>query len=88
MRILSLKQPYAGLMLYGKIETRTWNTKYRGDVIIHASAGKYSKPAIERISGRMVDKFYQSITPGGVFKALGLTNTFGRLIAVGELLNT
>ena len=39
MKALSLKQPWAELILQGKktIETRTWNTKFRGKFLIHAS---------------------------------------------------
>ncbi len=39
MKALSLKQPWAELILRGrkKIEIRKWNTKFRGDFLIHAS---------------------------------------------------
>ena len=39
MKVLSIKQPYASLIAYGikKYEFRTWNTKYRGEILIHAS---------------------------------------------------
>jgi len=39
MKVLSLKQPYAELILQGKkkIELRNWNTKFRGEFLIHAS---------------------------------------------------
>ncbi len=39
MKVLSLKQPWAELILQGKkrIETRKWNTKFRGEFLIHAS---------------------------------------------------
>jgi len=39
MKALSLKQPYAELILQGKktIELRKWNTKFRGQFLIHAS---------------------------------------------------
>lgn len=39
MKALSLKQPWAELVLQGKktIETRTWNTSFRGEFFIHAS---------------------------------------------------
>jgi hypothetical protein len=42
MKVLSLLQPWATLVVTGikKIETRSWNTKYRGDLLIHASMGK------------------------------------------------
>ncbi len=39
MKVLSLKQPYAELILQGKktIELRKWNTQFRGTFLIHAS---------------------------------------------------
>ena len=39
MKALSIKQPYVELILQGrkKIELRKWNTKFRGEFIIHAS---------------------------------------------------
>ena len=43
---LSLKQPYANLIANGKktIETRTWATKYRGDLLICASQSGAGEP--------------------------------------------
>ena len=39
MKALSLKQPYAELVVSGKktIELRKWNTSFRGEFLIHAS---------------------------------------------------
>jgi ASC-1-like (ASCH) protein len=39
MKALSLKQPWAELIVSGKktIEVRNWNTKFRGEFLIHAS---------------------------------------------------
>lgn len=41
MRALSIRQPWAWMILHaGKdIENRTWQTWYRGEVLIHASQG-------------------------------------------------
>ncbi len=38
-KVLTVKNPYAGLIAIGKktIETRSWATKYRGDLVIHAA---------------------------------------------------
>lgn len=44
------KQPYANLMLHGKIETRTWKTNYRGLVLICSSKVSYSNKIIKSIS--------------------------------------
>lgn len=39
VKCLSVKQPYAWLIVNGfkDIENRTWNTKFRGKIYIHAS---------------------------------------------------
>ena len=49
MKVITVKQPYATLMAEGlkKYEFRTWNTKYRGDILIHAGR-TIDKKAIER----------------------------------------
>lgn len=49
MKVITVKQPWATLIAEGlkKYEFRTWNTKYRGDILIHA--GKtLDKKAAER----------------------------------------
>ena len=42
MRILTLKEPFATLILNNvkKIETRSWRTNYRGELYIHAGIKK------------------------------------------------
>ena len=42
MKVLSLLQPWASLVVMGakRIETRSWQTPYRGELLIHASLGK------------------------------------------------
>ncbi len=49
MKALSLKQPYAELVVAGKkkIELRNWNTKFRGEFFIHAS-GQVDKEAMQK----------------------------------------
>ncbi len=45
MKVLSLTEPYATLIKENRklVETRSWKTKYRGELYIHASATKISK---------------------------------------------
>lgn len=52
-KLLSLcwKQPFADLMLHGKIETRSWPTAYRGWVLIVATKYPYKDSQIRNISG-------------------------------------
>lgn len=51
IRALSWKEPFASLMLHGKIETRTWDTKYRGLVLICASKKRYTLWEVDSICG-------------------------------------
>ena len=41
MKALSIKQPWAWLIIHGgkDVENRTWHTKLRGRFLVHASAG-------------------------------------------------
>ena len=50
MKALSLKQPYAELVVSGKktIEIRKWNTKFRGEFLVHASMNE-DKAASKRL---------------------------------------
>lgn len=51
MRALSWKEPFASLMLCGKIETRTWATPYRGKVLMCASKAHYTEKKLLEIAG-------------------------------------
>ncbi|MBB2951990.1 ASCH domain-containing protein [Sphingobacterium sp. JUb56] len=48
MKALSIKQPWASLIAYGikDIENRTWKTKFRGRIYIHASG----KPSFNNLT--------------------------------------
>lgn len=49
MKVLSLTEPWATLIKNKKkfIETRSWETSYRGELFIHASSTKIPKDALE-----------------------------------------
>ena len=51
MKALSLKQPFAELILQGrkKIELRKWNTKFRGEFLVHTS-GNIDEGAMKRFN--------------------------------------
>ena len=50
MKVLSLKEPYATLIMKGikTIETRSWKTNYRGELYIHASMSNVPKMYFEK----------------------------------------
>ena len=49
MKVITIKQPWATLIAegYKEYEFRTWKTKYRGDILIHAGKG-IDKKAMDR----------------------------------------
>ncbi|MBE6144370.1 MAG: ASCH domain-containing protein [Firmicutes bacterium] len=48
MKVISIKQPWASLIIYGykEYEFRSWKTNYRGELFIHASKS-YNKKDLE-----------------------------------------
>lgn len=50
MKVLTIKQPWATLIMQGdkRFEFRSWQTKYRGELLIHAGKG-VDKEAIKRL---------------------------------------
>lgn len=47
MKALTVREPYASLIALGMkhFETRSWQTKYRGDLAIHASVKEHARCA-------------------------------------------
>lgn len=86
MKAISLLQPWASLVVMGakKIETRSWNTKYRGELLIHASAGKTKEG---RNLAKYNSDFYDALkTEYDVFGLYDLP--FGAIIGKVNLIDT
>lgn len=51
MKVLTIKQPWATLIMQGdkRFEFRSWQTKYRGDLLIHAGKG-IDKEAMKKLA--------------------------------------
>lgn len=88
MRALSWKEPFASLMLHGKIETRVWPTDYRGPVMICASKTPYNYNQLKNICG-----YGEQLTRVCSFMEMyerpfdKATQKYGYAIAVGNLVN-
>lgn len=57
MKVLTIRQPWATLIIAGlkRYEFRSWNTKYRGELLIHA--GKtIDKEAVQRLEKYLPDE--------------------------------
>lgn len=65
VKVITIKQPYASLIAAGikEYEFRTWKTKYRGKIAIHAGLG-VDKKAMEKY------KAYQLEYPSGAILAI------------------
>ena len=50
MKVLTIRQPWATLIMQGdkRFEFRSWRTKYRGELLIHAGKG-IDKEAVKRL---------------------------------------
>ena len=50
MKVLTIRQPWATLIMQGdkRFEFRSWQTKYRGELLIHAGKG-IDKEAVKRL---------------------------------------
>jgi len=80
MKALSWKEPFASMMLHGKVETRKWNTKYRGLVLICASQKAYTEADLIGISGeRLTQTIFTTLN------SVGQKENPGYAIAVGRL---
>lgn len=58
MKALSIKQPFASLIAHGikDIENRTWKTKYRGRIYIHASGTPSFKDLINNLPSDQLEE--------------------------------
>ncbi len=65
MKVLTIKQPFASLIAegYKEYEFRTWKTKYRGPLLIHAGLGvdkkamkRYESLNLEYPTGQIIAK--------------------------------
>ena len=56
MKVITIKQPFASLIAEGikEYEFRTWKTKYRGEILIHAGKG-IDKKAMEKFKKYNLD---------------------------------
>ena len=59
MKTLSIRQPFASLICRGikTIENRSWNTSYRGKLLIHASGKPIAWPSFEYLPHGFVKNY-------------------------------
>lgn len=67
MKVLTIKHPWATLIMQGnkRFEFRSWQTKYRGELLIHAGKG-IDKEAVKRLSKYLPKELLQGKMLGKV----------------------
>lgn len=87
MKALTLKQPWATLVAIGakRIETRSWQTSYRGRLAIHAAKG-FPKWARLFTTGPVCYEAVKSLYPWR--EAFGRVNSAGEAYPLGVVLAT
>lgn len=89
MRAISLWEPWASLVVLGlkKIETRHWDTPYRGPLLIHAAQRKNIAELVQLFQ---MDSFRDAFASKGINGVNDFIdqNTFGKLLGVVDLNGT
>lgn len=88
MTVISILQPWATLIVIGakKFETRSWDTKYRGELLIHASLGKSYGVGPNKVSCRELcyqDPFKKFIDGGNGYDKLPFGAIIGKVNLAG-----
>ncbi len=88
MKVLSLLQPWATLVIMGikQIETRSWSTAYRGPLLIHASKGKAGEIFAHEPPFKKHIADFKRLPFGYIIGSVTLTNVIR--IGTGELSHT
>lgn len=88
VRALSIKQPFASMMLNGKrYETREWPTNYRGYVLLVASKAPYTLYDLSKFSKMTTIDKMRGILSVDKFNELplGVTVAIGRIVDCREM---
>jgi hypothetical protein len=69
VKCISVLQPWASLIVLGhkKIETRSWNTKHRGEIYIHASQSTKGLKMLDRFPYESINNHLEDIDMLGNF---------------------
>ena len=71
MKVLTIKQPFATLIAEGikEYEFRTWNTHYRGELLIHAGKG------IDRKAMKKYEEYHFTYPTGCIIAKVNVTDS-------------
>lgn len=70
MKVITIKQPFASLIVEGfkEYEFRTWKTKYRGKILIHAGKG------VDKKAMKKFEKYNLDYPSGCIIAEVDLTD--------------
>ena len=82
MKALTICQPYALLIVTGikRVENRTWPTRYRGPLLIHAGKSKAWLDEVDDLTTGKCERIDYDETTGRIFD-------FGALVGVADLVD-
>jgi len=85
MKTITIKQPWASLIVQGikDIENRTWPTKFRGRVLVHASAKIWNEELLGLMTFDQVDK----ISEYGIREFFAGSRVTGAIIGSVEIVD-
>lgn len=93
MKAITILEPWASLIACGakRIETRSWSTKYRGPIAIHAGLSqKYYALQQEEPFASALEQFSKVVDIGGAVEAEyedRIELEYGKVIAIAELVD-
>ena len=89
MKTLSVKQPWASLIVAGikDIENRTWATKYRGSLLIHAGANLYCPFPHEALSDDQFDSLPRDVQNKLLLREYPVSAIIGQVDIVDCVIN-
>ncbi|MBP3635051.1 MAG: ASCH domain-containing protein [Bacilli bacterium] len=88
MKVITIKQPWATLIAegYKEYEFRTWKTKYRGQILIHAGKG-IDKKAMDRFKHLNLEyPIGKIIAKATITDCIKVTNEFRKVLKTKNLL--
>lgn len=81
INMLSIRQPFAGMMVHGKLETRTRRTNYRGWVLFQSTLNWFDAQQLNEICHPHQIKQMEQLNPMAVaIQQRGIALAIGKLI--------
>ena len=80
MKALSVRQPWAWLIIHGgkDIENRSWSTRFRGRVLVHAASGmskaEYEAARIVTDTNRAYIPDFENLKRGGIIGSVEIVD--------------